>query len=100
MPNQLVIKGAGLPGAPDSYYSAEKSLVVTGPRTLVPEIGWILVVAVSGVSYTLQTDDGSPPIYTTVLPANLAGCLWSDGSNLYATASSGTALYFVLAHKP
>ena len=100
MPNQLVIKGAGIPGAADSYYSEEKSLVITGPRTVVPEIGWILVVAVSGVSFTLLTDDGSPEVYTTVLGANLAGCLWSDGTNLFATASSGTARYFVLAHKP
>lgn len=99
MPNQLVLKGAGVPGAPDSYYSAEKSLVVTSPRTLVPEIGWLMVVAVSGISYTLQTDI-SPATFVTVLAANTAGMLWSDGTNLYATAASGTARYFVLAHKP
>jgi hypothetical protein len=99
MPNQLVIKGAGVPGAPDSYYSEEKSLTVVSPRTAVPEIGWILVVAVSGISYTLQTDI-SPATYVTVLGANLGGCLWSDGTNLYATAASGNARYFVLAHKP
>ena len=100
MPSQLIIEEAGLPGDPNSYYSEEKSLVVTSPRTLVPEVGFIMVVAVSGVSYTLQTGDDSPPVYTTVLAANTAGMVWSDGANLYATAASGTALYFVLAHKP
>jgi hypothetical protein len=100
MPNQLIIDSAGFPGEPDSYYSEEKSLVVTSPRTLVPEVGFIMVVAVSGISYTLQTADDSPPTYVTVLAANTAGMVWSDGSNLYATAASGTARYFVLAHKP
>src|SRR6266576_4481667 len=98
MPNQLIIEGAGVPGAPDSYYSEEKSLTVT-TRHVVPEIGWIIVVAVSGVSYTLQTDL-SPATYVTVVAANVPGMIWSDGTNLYATASSATARYFVLAYKP
>ncbi len=98
MPNQLIIKGAGVPGAPDSYYSEEKSLVVS-TRHVVPEIGFIQVVAVSGVSYTLQTDL-SPATYVTVLAANTTGLVWSDGTNLYATATSATARYFVLAYKP
>ena len=99
MPNQLIIEGAGIPGAADSYYSEEKSLTVVSPGTLVPEIGWLLAVAVSGVSYALQTDI-SPATFVTVLAANTAGAVWSDGSNLYARGASGTARYFVLAHKP
>jgi hypothetical protein len=99
MPNQLIIEGAGVPGAPDSYYSEEKSLVVTSPRTAIPEVGFIMVVAVSGISFQLRTDD-SPETFVTVLAANAAGMLWSDGSNLFATAGSGTARYFVLGHKP
>lgn len=95
----LVIKEAGVPGAPDSYYSEEKSLVIASTRKVVPEIGFIMVVAVSGISYTLQTDL-SPATFVTVLAANTAGMLWSDGTNLYATAGSGTARYFVLQHKP
>jgi len=99
MPNQLVIAGAGVPGAADSYYSEEKSLTVVSPGTLVPEVGFVMAVAVSGVSYALLTDV-SPATYVTVLAANTAGMVWSDGSNLYARGASGTARYFVLAHKP
>lgn len=99
MPNQLIMEGAGVPGAPDSYYSEEQSLTVVSPRTLVPEVGFIMVVAVSGVSYQLMVDE-SPATFVTVLAANAAGMVWSDGSNLYAAGSSGTARYFVLAHKP
>jgi hypothetical protein len=100
MPNQLIIKGAGVPGAPDSYYSEIKSLVISSVRKVVPEIGWIQALAVSGVSYTLLTDDGSPEVYSTVIAANTPGVAWSDGTNLFATASSATASYLVLAHKP
>ena len=100
MPSQIIIEGAGLPGEADSYYSAEESLTVVSPRTLIPQVGFIMVVAVSGVSYQLQTDDGSPATFVTVLAANTTGMVWSDGSNLYAAGASGTARYFVLAHKP
>lgn len=96
--DQLIIKGAGLPGAPDSYYSEEKSLSVT-TRAVVPEIGFIMVVATANVSYALQTVE-SPATYVTVLAANTAGMVWSDGTNLFAVATSATARYFVLAHKP
>jgi hypothetical protein len=95
MPNQITTVDAGVAGAAGSYYSEEKALVVTSPRTLVPEVGFIMVVAVAGVSYTLKVDE-SPDTYTTVLAANTAGMLWSDGANLYATGASGTARYFVL----
>lgn len=104
MPNQLVIKGAGIPGAPDSYYSELKTLSVAGSgKTLVPEIGWILPVPTANMSYVLLTDDTtSPPTYTTVEVANTGGALWSDGTNLFiANASTeNDATYFVLAFKP
>ena len=100
MPNQLIIKGAGVPGDPDSYYSEEKSLVVTSPRTLVPEIGWIQVIAVSGISYQLRVQPDSPETFVTIVAANTPGMIWSDGTNVFAAAASGTAKYFVLAHKP
>jgi len=93
------MEGAGVPGAADSYYSEEKSLTVVSPRTLVPEVGFIMVVAVSGVSFQLMIDE-SPATFVTVLAANTAGMVWSDGSNLYAAGASGNARYFVLAHKP
>jgi hypothetical protein len=99
MPNQLIIEGAGVPGAADSYYSDEKSLTVHSPRTLVPEVGFIMVVAVSGVSFQLMVDE-SPAMFVTALAANTTGTVWSDGSNLYAAGASGNARYFVLAHKP
>lgn len=99
MPNQITIDGAGFPGEANSYYSDEKSLAVS-TRAVVPEVGFIMVVAVSGVSYTLQTADDSPPTYVTVLAANTTGMVWSDGVNLYATATSATARYFVLGYKP
>jgi hypothetical protein len=99
MPNQITTVDAGVAGAAGSYYSEEKALVVTSPRTVVPEVGFIMVVAVSGVSFTLKVDE-SPETFTTVLAANTAGMLWSDGANLYATGASGTARYFVLGFKP
>jgi hypothetical protein len=99
MPNQLIIEGAGVPGAADSYYSVEESLTVVSPRTLVPQVGFLMIVAVSGVSYQLMVDE-SPATFVTVLAANTAGMVWSDGSNLYAAGASGTARYFVLAHRP
>jgi len=103
MPSQLIIQGAGVPGAADSYYSQEETLSATGSAyTLVPQIGFIMVVAVANLSYVLQTVDASPPTYVTVLAANTAGMVWSDGTNLFVNNSSTTAnaRYFVLAHKP
>jgi|SRR5882672_9737374 len=103
MPNQLVIKGAGIPGAADSYYSQEETLsAIGGAKTVIPQIGWLLVVAVASISYQLPVDDASPPTYVTVLAANTAGAVWSDGANLVASNSGGTAnaRYFVLAHRP
>jgi hypothetical protein len=44
--------------------------------------------------------DDSPATFVTVLAANTAGMVWSDGSNLYAAGASGNARYFVLASKP
>ena len=99
MPSQIIMEEAGVPGAPNSYYSIEETLTVVSPRTLVPQVGFIMAVAVSGVSYQLMVDD-SPATFVTVLAANTAGMVWSDGSNLYAAGASGNARYFVLAHKP
>jgi hypothetical protein len=102
--NPLVIKGAGVPGADNSYYSVEKALVLTGggAKDLVPEIGWILAVAVANVSYLIRTV--VTPTYVTLIPAATGyGMIWSDGTNIFASKSSGgagTASYFVVAHKP
>lgn len=103
--NPLVIEDAAVPGAANSYYSAEKTLTLTGggANDLVPEIGWILVVAVSAVSYLIRTDDGSPEVFITLVAANTGGMIWSDGTNIFASKSSGgagSASYFVVAHKP
>jgi len=102
--NPLVIAGAGVPGAPDSYWSALKSLATAGSnaKTLVPEIGWIQAIAVAAISYVIMTDD-SPATFTTILAANTAGMVWSDGSNVFvnkSTGGSGNATYYVLQHKP
>lgn len=101
--NPLVIKGAGVPGAADSYYSVEKALALAGggAKDLVPEVGWIMVVAVANVSYLIRTV--VTPTYVTLIAANTPGMLWSDGTNIFASKSSGgagTANYFVLQHRP
>lgn len=101
--NPLVIEGAGLPGAANSYYSVEKSLSTPGTNafTLVPEVGWIMVVAVSAIAWAIKTV--VTPTYVTLIAANTPGMTWSDGTNIFVTKSSGgagNALYFVLQHKP
>jgi hypothetical protein len=102
--NPLVIAGAGVPGAADSYWSALKSLSTPGTdeKTLVPEVGWIQVIAVAAISFVIMTDD-SPATFTTILAANTAGMIWSDGSNIFvnkSTGGAGNATYYVLQHKP
>lgn len=102
--NPLVIEDAGLPGEANSYYSAQKSLSTagTGAYTLVPEIGWIQAIAVSAISWNLRTDD-SPATYAIIIAANTPGLIWSDGTNVFVSKSSGgagNALYFVLQHRP
>lgn len=103
MPSQLIIEGAGLPGQPDSYYSEEKTLSATGSaKTVIPEVGFIMVVAVANLSYVLRVTPESPETFVTVLAANTAGMVWSDGTNLFVSNSSTTAdaRYFVLANRP
>ncbi len=102
--NPLVIVDAGVPGADNSYYSAQKALSTagTGAKTLVPEIGWILVVPTANVSYLIRTVVAGPT-YVTVVAANTAGMIWSDGTNIFAsksTGGAGSAAYFVVGHKP
>ncbi len=103
--NPLVIEDAAVPGAANSYYSVQKALTLTGGGAfdLVPEIGWILIVPTSAVSYSIRTDDGSPEVFVTLVAANAGGMIWSDGTNIFASKSSGgagAAAYFVVAHKP
>src|SRR5262245_25011130 len=100
----LVIEEAGVPGAPNSYYSAEKTLVTTGggAKNLVPEIGWIMFEATAATTVSIRTDD-SPATYVVLIAAASSGMIWSDGTNIFASKTSGgagTIKYFVVAHKP
>lgn len=102
--NPLVIEEAGVPGAPNSYWSELQEPVTTGggANDLITAIGWLQVIAKANHSYKLRTDI-SPETLVTVLAANTAGMLWSDGSNLFVTKSSGgagTASFYILQHKP
>jgi hypothetical protein len=114
MPEQIVIKEAGLPGAPNSYYSEEKTLTTpgddaspaVGAYTVIPEIGWILFEDLGATqSVVLKTDD-SPETYATIIKAGSQGCVWSDGTNMFVLNAAAvaspelTAKYFVLAEKP
>lgn len=101
--NPLVIKNAGLPGAADSYYSAEKTLSVIGTTgTLVPEIGWILFEAGQNAALSVKLKIAATPTYATLSAAGAGACVWSDGTNVWLGNSSTTmnAKYFVVAHKP
>lgn len=114
MPEQIVIKEAGLPGAPNSYYSEEKTLVTDGDTgspavagyTVIPEIGWILFEDLGASQSVVLKTDTSPDTYATIIKAGSQGCVWSDGTNMFvenaAAAASPelTAKYFVLAEKP
>ncbi len=102
--NPLVIEDAGVPGAANSYYSAEKTLVTvgTGAKDLVPEIGWIMFEATAATTVSIRTDD-SPATYVVLIAAATGGMIWSDGSNIFASKTSGgagTIKYFVVAYKP
>lgn len=101
--NPLVITGAGLPGAADSYYSQEETLAVTGGGAfdLVPYIGWLLIVAVANIKYSIKI--AATPTYVDLIAANTGGVIWSDGTNIFASKSSGgagSARFFVLQHRP
>jgi hypothetical protein len=101
--NPLVIEDAAVPGAANSYYSAQKSLSTPGTNafTLVPEIGWIQALAVANIVWALRIT--TSPTYVTLIPANTPGMVWSDGTNIFVsktTGGAGNALYYVLQHKP
>ena len=57
--NPLVIEDAAVPGAANSYYSAEKTLVTAGTNAhnLVPEVGWIMFEATAATTVSIRTDD-------------------------------------------
>ena len=95
----LVIKDAGVPGAPDSYYSAEKALASSGDDasppvagyTLVPEIGFIFFADLPAtLSVVIRTDD-SPATFVTLIAAGAQGQVWSDGSNIFIANSAAPA---------
>lgn len=101
--NPLVIKDAGLPGAADSYYSAEKSLVAgASGNTLIPEIGWILWESGQDADLTVKLKTAAPSTFATLIASTMGGAVWSDGTNLYVgnAGTQVTAKYFVLQHKP
>ena len=114
MSEVLVIKDAGVPGAPNSYYSEEHILDAVGDdasppvseKTLIPDIGFIFFEDLPAtVSIVIRTDD-SPATYVTLIAASGQGQVWSDGSNIFAANSAAPASpelevkYFVLAQKP
>lgn len=106
---QLIIEGAGPPGAPDSYYSEETTLtaaVAGSPafgRTLIPEAGFIFFEDLAAnVSVELRLTL-SPETFATLIAAGSQGQSWSDGANLFVNNSSGSpspVKYFVLGRKP
>lgn len=101
--NPLVIKEAGLPGAADSYYSAETSLVAgASGNTLIPEIGWILWEAGQDVDLTVQLKIAATPTYVVLIASTQGGAVWSDGTNLFVgnAGTQVTAKYFILQHRP
>jgi hypothetical protein len=114
MPEQIVIKDAGLPGHPNSYYSEEITLETPGDAasppvaayTLVPNIGWILFEDLEAtLSVVIKTDD-SPVTYVSLIAAGAQGQTWSDGTNIFVKNTAApaspeiSAKYFVLAEKP
>jgi len=101
--NPLVIEDAGVPGAADSYWSAEQSLATAGggANTAVTAVGWLQIIAVAAISVKLRIT--TSPTFVTVLAANTPGMVWSDGTNIYVSKSSGgagTAKFYILQHKP
>ncbi len=114
MSEQLVIKDAGVPGAPNSYYSQEETLVANGDGssppvaeyTLIPQAGFIFFADLPAtLSVVIRTDD-SPATYVELIPAGAQGQIWSDGANCFVKNSAAPASpeleanYFVLARKP
>ena len=114
MPEQIVIKGAGVPGAPNSYYSELKDLVANGDGssppvaefTLIPDIGFLMFADLAAtLSVVLRTDD-SPESFVTIIAASGQGLVWSDGANVFLKNTAPPASpeleahYWVLAQKP
>jgi hypothetical protein len=114
MSEQIVIVDAGVPGAVNSYYSQEETLIAPGDDasppvaayTLVPQIGFIFFEDLAAtLSVVIRTDD-SPATYVTLIPASGQGQVWSDGSNIFIKNTAApaspelSAKYFVLQHKP
>lgn len=114
MSEQIVIVDAGVPGAPNSYYSEEKTLEVTGDTasppvagfTVIPEPGFIFFADLpAGVSIVIRTDL-SPETFVTLVAAGGQGQIWNDGTNIFAKNAAAIASpeltinYFVLQRKP
>lgn len=96
---QIVIEGAGLPGAANSYYSAEKSLTCgASGYTLVPEVGFIMFEAGLDADLTLALKIAATPTYATLSASQAGALVWSDGTNLYVhnVGTQATAKYFCL----
>lgn len=114
MPEQIVIVGAGLPGAANSYYSAEQTLVTPGDiasppvaaYTLVPDIGFLFFEDLGATQSVVILTDDSPATYLTLIAAGAQGQVWSDATNIFVknTAAEASpeisAKYFVVAQKP
>lgn len=115
MPEQIVIKEAGVPGAQDSYYSELITLETPGAGdspptfgyTLIPDIGFIMFKDLAAdISVVLKTGE-SPDTYVTIIAASGQGMIWSDGTNCFvananvlASPNTDSVSYFVLAQKP
>jgi hypothetical protein len=114
MPEQIVIVGAGVPGAVNSYYSELQQLDAVGDDasppvgayTLIPDIGFLLFKDLAAtLSVVLRTDD-SPETYVTIIATSGQGMVWSDGANVFVKNTAApaspelTADYYVLAQKP
>ena len=118
MSEQIVIVGAGVPGAVDSYYSQEETLVAAGDQTspptspptpnytLVPQAGFIFFEDLAATLSVVIRVDESPVSYVTLIAAGAQGQVWSDGSNIFVKNSAApaspelSAKYFVLNRKP
>lgn len=108
---QIEITGAGLPGAVDSDYSGEITLVAVGTEsgsppsaddiyTVIPQVGWIMFEDLpTDVSIVIKTGVST---YATLIAASAQGQTWSDATNVFAKNTSGAdanVKYFVVGHK-
>lgn len=114
MSEQIVIKGAGVPGAPDSYYSELQTVVANGDGasppveeyTLIPDIGFLFFLDLPATLSIVIALNTSPVTYAPLIAAGTQGTVWSDGANLWVrnTAAPASpeleAQYYVLMQKP